>query len=171
MTTSSVPAPLVISTADSGDLGVLERLWQLFRHEMSAYSGAFPGASGRYRQERLDAALDPSESGWIGYLFRIEEAPAGFALVRGLDAEERVINSFFLVNPARRGGHGTAAVETITAQHPGPWAVAFQDANTAASVFWPRVAARLDPHFVLEHIAVPGRPDVPADAWVRFHRR
>ncbi|NNC11405.1 GNAT family N-acetyltransferase [Planctomonas sp. JC2975] len=138
---------------------------------MSAFTGSFPDADGRYRQERLDAALDPSEPGWIGYLFRIDDAPAGFAVVRGLDAEERVINSFFLVNPARRGGHGTAAVEAITALDPGRWAVAFQDANTAAAVFWPRIAARLDPDFVLEHHAVPDRPDVPADAWVRFRRR
>ncbi|QDZ16755.1 GNAT family N-acetyltransferase [Humibacter ginsenosidimutans] len=146
----------------------MERLWQLFRHDMSAQSGELPDAHGRYRRERLDLALDDTRPDWLASLVLADDAPVGLAVVRGLDQEERVINSFFLVHPVRRGGHGTALVAAIVAEHPGRWAVAFQDTNAAAAAFWPKVAESLDPAFVLEHVAVPHRSDLPPDSWVRF---
>ena len=164
---SPTPSPtLDVSVAGPSDRPVLEQLWTMFRHDMSAYSGALPDSRGRFRQERLDSALtDPA---WEAYLLHVGDGPVGFVIVRGLDAPERVINSLFLVHGARKAGYGRTAVRTITHRHPGRWAVAFQDANTAAAHFWPSVAADADPHWTAEHTDVVGRPDLPADSWIRF---
>lgn len=156
--------PVVV--ASEADRPVLEQLWTMFGHDMSAFTGALPDARGRFRQDRLDAAL--SDPAWAAFLVRSGTAPAGFAIVRGLDTDVRVLSSFFIVNGARRRGLGRAAVEQVTGAYPGRWAVAFQDRNTVASRFWPAVAARADRHWRLDHRGVPGRPDLPADAWIDF---
>ena len=148
---------------------LLEQLWTMFRHDMSAFTGALPDSNGRFRQERLDAAL--AEPGWATYLFWLGSAPIGLAVVRGLDTDERIISSFFIVHGGRRSGVGRAAVKHLTGLQPGPWSVAFQDSNTAATRFWPTVAGEIDDGWTLEYREVPGRPDLPADAWVRFQVR
>jgi predicted acetyltransferase len=164
MTTS--PTTLHVVAATEADRPVLEQLWTMFRHDMSAFTGSVPDHRGRFRQERLDAAL--TDPGWTAHLFRLGSAAVGFALVRGLGSHERTISSFFIAHGARRSGMGRAAVRDVTRQHPGNWSVAFQDRNTVASRFWPTVAAELDDRWTLEHRGVPGRPDLPDDAWVRF---
>ena len=164
MTTS--PNSLCVLVAGEEHRPLLERLWTMFRHDMSAFTGALPDNNGRFRQERLDAAL--IEPGWAAYLFWLGSAPVGLAVVRGLDIQERVVSSFFIVHGARRSGAGRAAVKHVTGLHPGSWSVAFQDSNSAASKFWPTVAAEADDHWTLEHLEAPGRPDLPADAWVHF---
>jgi predicted acetyltransferase len=154
--------------ADPTDRSLLDRLWQLFRHDMSAYSGTLPRPDGGFRTERLDAAR--TEPGWAAYLFHLDGQPAGFALVRNLTGPGPIVlNSFFLVAGARRRGHGLPAALDVVRRHPGAWEVAFQDANTAATVFWPRVAQAADGDgWRLEHRPVAGRPEVPADAWISF---
>lgn len=164
MTTS--PKSFRVLAAGEEHRPLLERLWTMFRHDMSAFTGALPNNDGRFRQERLEAAL--IEPGWAAYLFWLGSAPVGLAVVRGLDTNERIISSFFIVHGARRSGAGRAAVKHVTGLHPGPWSVAFQDSNNVASQFWPTVAAEADDHWTLEHRLVPGRPSLPADTWVCF---
>nr|WP_237657231.1 GNAT family N-acetyltransferase [Agreia sp. COWG] len=129
-------------------------------------SGVFPDGEGRFRRQRLDAAL--TEPGWGCYVLRLGASPVGICLIRGFDDEERIISSFFVVRGARRAGHGRAAVRHLTRQHRGRWAVAFQDANKPAAEFWRAVAADADPTWTHEHREVPGRLDLPHDSWVRF---
>lgn len=94
---------LSIVRGTEDDRAVLEQLWTMFRHESSDATLVLPDANGRFRQARLDSGLaDPA---WAAYLFRLGSAPVGLAVVRGLDAEEAVISSFFVVRGARRGGH------------------------------------------------------------------
>jgi predicted acetyltransferase len=157
---------LDVMPAVEADRPALEQLWTMFRHDMSAFTRALPDANGRFRQERLDTAL--SDPAWACYLLRSEAIPVGFAIVRGLDRSERVINSFFLVQGARRAGNGRAAVRSITRSQPGSWAVAYQDANVVAGRFWRSVAADADPRWSVTQEDVPGRPDLPGDSWVRF---
>lgn len=133
---------------------------------MSTFTDALPDEHGRFRQERLDAAL--SNPRWAAFVFRVGTATVGFAVVRGLDAGTRVISSFFIARGGRRSGLGRAAVEYVTALYPGRWSVAFQDGNTTASLFWSTVAANADEHWVLDHQPVPGRPELPPDAWIHF---
>lgn len=167
MPTSQSPLALIRATEEHRP--VLEQLWTMFRHDLSAFSGALPDERGRFRQERLDAALrDP---GWAAYLLILDARPVGLAVVRELDADEAVISSFFLIHGARRSGHGREAVRAITAYRPGRWAVAFQDANHAAAMFWSAIASESDDNWTLHHRVVPGRPDLPEDSWIHFDVR
>ncbi len=51
--------------------------------------------------------------------------------------------------------------------HPYDREVAFQDANRGAAAFWRRVAEDASPGaWSLEHRDVPGRPELPPDAWI-----
>lgn len=165
--TSSQATTFHVDRATEQDRPVLEQLWTMFGHEMSAYSRVLPDAAGRFRQDRLDAALS-DHPGWCGYTFRVGPVPVGLAVVRGLTDPVRVISSFFLVHGARRAGHGMRAAQEIATAHPGSWTVAFQDANEAAVRFWRAVASRADDNWSIESRAVPERPDLPPDTWISF---
>ncbi len=167
----SPPARLTIRPTTPADRVVLERLWLLFRHDMSEVSGALPDPSGQFRRERLDAAF--TDPGWRGVLAQLEPAdgappsPVGFALVRGLDDPTRVLSSFFVVRGARRTGVGRKLAAHVLASFPGSWEVAFQDANPPAVRFWRAVATdAVGQAWTEEHRAVPGRPDAPSDTWI-----
>jgi predicted acetyltransferase len=154
-----------VSPATGADRPVLERLWQLFRHDMSEFTGDLPDAQGCYRSERLEAAF--TDPGWMPYLVALDGAPVGFAVVRGLDRDQRVLNSYFVVRGARGRGTGTAAAARVLRRHPGAWSVAFQDTNASAVRLWRRVATEVaDADWTEEHRAVPGRPDLPPDTWI-----
>ena len=162
--------PFRITIAHENDREPLERLWLLFRHDMSAFTGALPDTSGRFRQERLDAAL--GSPGWRGYLMALGDAPVGLAVARSLDGDEHVLSSFFLVNGARGVGHGLAAARLVIQDKPGAWAVAFQDANTTAARFWRRVARdAVGSAWTEKHESVPGLPSLWPDTWIRFDTR
>ena len=133
---------------------------------MSAWTEELPAADGSYRSDLLRRAL--GDPGWDSWLLTAGEHPIGFALTRAMNDPVHVLNSFFLVAPARGRGLGRAFARTVVADAPGRWSVAFQDANTAAARFWPQVAAGYDATWSLERRSVPGRPDSPPDTWVSF---
>src|SRR5690606_29110690 len=154
--TSHDPARLVLRPPTPADRPLLERLWLLFRHDMSDVTGALPDATGEFRRERLDAAF--TEPGWQGFVAHLEggagPAAAGFALVRGTDKDTRVLSSFFVVRGARRGER------------------ACQDANRPAVRFWRQVATEAaGEDWTEERRPVPGRPDVPPDTWITLVTR
>jgi|GEM_PF-666588 len=167
-----LPRPHV-RRAGPADGAVLERLWLLFRHDLSEVTGELPRGDGRFRDERLRAALDDLRRddadgpAWRAYLASLDDRPVAFALVRGLDGPVRVLSAFFVARAARRHGVGLDVATAVLRDVPGPWEVAFQDANTGASVFWPRVATHVaGDDWALEHRPVPGRPDLTPDAWL-----
>jgi predicted acetyltransferase len=161
---------LYVRPVAAADRPVMERLWIMFRHDMSEFTRALPNPDGTFRNERLAACFgDPD---WAGYLMTWQDRPAGLALVRGLLGPTRVLNSFFVVCAARRSGIGLRAAAEVTSCHPGPWEVAFQDANLPAVAFWRRVATEVaGTGWTLEHRPVPGLPDLPPDAWISFEVR
>ncbi|MEV0951968.1 GNAT family N-acetyltransferase [Promicromonospora sp. NPDC050249] len=173
MTNSPGPAPahLTIRPTTPADRPVLERLWLLFRHDMSEVSRALPDASGQFRRERLDAAF--TDPGWRGLVAHLDPAdggpasPVGFALVRGVDGPTRVLSSFFVVRGARRAGIGRQLAGQVLASFPGRWEIAFQDANPPAVRFWRAVATdAVGQAWTEEHRAVPDRPELPPDTWI-----
>ncbi|MFJ4846727.1 GNAT family N-acetyltransferase [Streptomyces sp. NPDC088733] len=154
-----------LATVD--DRPAVERLWLMFRHDMSEFSGRLPFPDGTFRGERLEAAF--TETGWAPYLLTSDDCPAGFAFVRALTEPTHVLNSFFVVRGARRAGIGLRAVQQVVASHPGRWEVAFQDANAAAVRFWRRVATEIAGEaWSEERRPIPGRPDLPPDVWISF---
>ncbi|MEV6121879.1 GNAT family N-acetyltransferase [Streptomyces sp. NPDC052077] len=164
-----MPQPSV-RPARPADLPVAERLWLLFRHDMSELSGSLPDADGTFAADRLERAF--TDPGWAAHLVILDSRPAGFAVVRGLDGPKRVLNSFFVVRGARRSGVGLSAARQVVAAYPGPWEVAFQDANTGAVRFWRRVAGEIAGEaWTEERRPVPHRPDLPPDVWISFGTR
>ncbi|MEV0998967.1 GNAT family N-acetyltransferase [Nonomuraea sp. NPDC050202] len=151
----------------AADRPTAERLWLMFRHDMADFQGGLPSPDGTYHSDRLRSALAGDD--WAPYLFTSGESPVGFAFVRALSGPARVLNSFFVVRGARRAGIGMAVVREVISRHPGPWKVAFQDANTTAVAFWRRVATEIaGAAWTEERLAVPNRPDVPPDVWISF---
>jgi hypothetical protein len=60
------PHTLRLRQADDCDRDRLQRLWLLFRHHMSEFTGALPNPDGTYRSDRLEAALsDPTWQAWL----------------------------------------------------------------------------------------------------------
>jgi predicted acetyltransferase len=146
---------------------VVDRLFQLFQHDLSEFRGTLPGEGGRFRDVWVDNAF--GHPAWAGYLLTADGSPAGFSFVRALDEERRVLNSFFVVRGMRRRGVGLAAVLEVLAHHPGKWQVAFQDANAGAVRFWRRVAtAAAGEAWSEERREKPGRPGTPPDVWISF---
>jgi len=165
MDPSIATPPLDVRPATAADHELLERLWLLFRHDLSAVDGALPDAQGRYRSERLTSAL--SDPDWRGFLALWDGSPVGFAFVHELDGQVRVLNSFFVVAAARRHGVGRELARRVLRAAPGRWEIAFQDSNKAAAAFWPRVGEDVAPGaWSIEHRAVPGRPELPPDSWL-----
>lgn len=156
-----------VRRATPADRPAAERLWLMFRHDMSQFTGRLPEPDGTFRSERLESAFgDPD---WTAYLVTSDASPVGLALVRGLTGEQRVLNGFFVVRGARRTGIGLRAVHEIVHAHPGPWGVAFQDHNAGAVRFWREAAARIaGDDWTEERRPVAGRPDLPPDWWISF---
>ncbi|NLU74329.1 GNAT family N-acetyltransferase [Streptomyces sp. HNM0575] len=152
----------------AADHPTVERLWLMFRHDMSEFQGGLPAPDGTFRSDRLLAALTDGAD-WAPYLLTSGEHPVGIAFVRALTAPVRVLNTFFVVRAARRTGMGLRAVRQVVSRHPGPWEVAFQDANPAAVRFWRRAVTEIaGDDWSEERRPVPGRPDLPPDVWISF---
>jgi predicted acetyltransferase len=147
-------------------------LWQAFRNDLAAVVGqSFPHADGRYQHEHLDAYPGPGRAGWLAWAPHPRlgvPAPVGFALVDAIGTPEQSLAEFFIVPAARRGGTGRRLASHVLAQHPAPWTVAFQHDNGAAGHFWRAVFTRtFGDGWVETEEAVPGKPDVPPDHWIR----
>lgn len=146
---------------------VAERLWQLYWHDLSEFRGYLPDGSGRYETARLLSFFaDPDRCGYLAYR---GQAPVGFALVRGLAGQTRVMGEFFVIRAARRQRAGHDAAVSVLGLHPGRWAVPFQEENPGAARFWRLLGAELAANGCTEERRYfPGRPAEPPDVWLRF---
>jgi predicted acetyltransferase len=159
--------PVLVRPALAADRPTVERLWLMFRHDMSDPSGSLPEPDGSFCADRLRSAF--TDADWAPYLLVSGDRPAGFAFVRALRGPARVMNSFFVVRGARRAGTGLRAAQQVVARHPGPWEIPFQDSNPPAVAFWRRVAAEIaGDAWAEERRPVPHRPEVPPDVWISF---
>jgi predicted acetyltransferase len=151
----------------SEDRPVAERLWQLYAHDMSQFRETFPSDEGLFKAGRLPTFFeDPAR---CGYLVRWQGQLAGFAFVRGVLEEPRVMGEFFVVRAARRHGVGHAAATYVLREHPGRWEIPFQEENPAAARFWRRVATDIGEEWTEERRPVPDKPHIPDDVWLLLH--
>jgi predicted acetyltransferase len=158
---------------------VVEQLWQLYAHDLSAFRGTRPDAQGRFREGRLPTYFDESDR--EVHLVGLDGDPVGFTMVRrlgpGAGTEARtdaagghVLGEFFVVRAVRRLGVGRTAALGTLARHGGRWEVAFQEENEGAARFWRRIAADATTELAArtseERRPVPGKPEVPPDTWL-----
>lgn len=159
----------IVPVADD-QWSIIAWLWQAYRSDMADVVNGLPYADGRYQYRQLAQFPSPDGAGYIAWRPHPntgEDAPIGFALIDGLQRERRSVAAFWVAPTARRNGTGRLLALDVLVRHPGPWRIAFQDANAAAGVFWRRVAdAAFRDHWSEEQRPVPGRPDVPADHWI-----
>lgn len=161
---------LSVRPVTTAELPVLERLWLMFRHDTFEFQGGLPYPDGRFRSDRLHAAVD--DPGWVAFLVWKQDRPVGLALVRALDQPVRLVNAFFIVRGLRRTGLGSLAVQEVLLKHPSSWEVAFQAEVEKAVRFWRRTATDIAGHgWTGERRAVPTKPDTPPMCGSRSRRQ
>lgn len=144
---------------------VVERLWQLYRHDLSEFRGLLPDGEGLFSEQRLSPYL--TEEDKRAYLLCVASSPVGFALVRRVQDGTIVLGEFLVVRAARRQRLGHDAAVRLLALYPGRWEIAFQEENPAAAQFWRRVAAAaVGDAWREDRRSVPGKPEVPPDVWI-----
>ena len=79
-------SPLLRDLTDAGR-PLVERLWQLYSHDMSEVRRTVPNDEGLYKAGRLPGYFD--DAGSRGFLIVHDGTVVGFAFVSGLDAELR----------------------------------------------------------------------------------
>ncbi len=157
--------PLRVDVAGPDDWPVVERLWQLYQHDLSEFRHSAPGPDGLFQAARLPAYAESDDR--VAYLARLGEVPCGFALVRlGVRHDRRTMGEFFVTRSSR--GHGTAAAvaREVIGRHPGDWVIPFQNENPRAAAFWRRLAAEVLAEVAETTLAVPGKPHLPPDVWL-----
>ena len=162
------PAATLLRPLTAADTPVVERLWQLYSHDVSEIRGTLPNQEGRYRPGRLATYLgNPDDAD--GYLIWHSGAPAGFAFVFGLSGALRKMGDFFVVRAARRQGVGREVIEELFARYPGRWEIGFQGHNRGAPEFWRRVVtAAVGTDWEEERRPVPDKPHIPDDHFILF---
>ena len=171
-------ADLALRPILAEDRPVVERLWQLYRHDLSEFRGqhdpsgfreTLPMEDGTFNARRLLPYVQENADR-AAYLFQIGARPVGFASICGLASEPRHVAEFFVVRGARRQGVGRAAVQKLLALHPGAWEIPFQEHNVAAACFWRGVATSVGGDAAREERRpVPGKPQVPPDVWITIN--
>jgi len=151
------------------DTPLIDRLWQLYIHDLSQSRGSLPDAAGLFKLGHLQWFREQPDD-WKGFLVTYEDAPAGFAFV-GVNWEggKRTIGEFFVVRGVRRRGVGESVARTLIERYPGAWEIAFQDDNAGARAFWKHVVSDIVGEAWLEEWRlVPNKPHIPPDHWLMF---
>jgi predicted acetyltransferase len=154
---------------------IVERLWQLYRHDLSqfrgthgpeGFRGTLPDEDGMFHARGLSPFFE-DDADHAAYLFYTGVRPVGFGLVSRLASQARLMSEFFVVRGARGQGIARAAVDELFARYPGEWEIPFQENNVAAARFWRRVATSVAGENLREELRpVPGKPEIPPDVWL-----
>jgi len=151
------------------DAPILDRLWQLYTHDLSESRDTLPNEDGYFEGKHLTGyRANPMD--WTAFLVRYRGAPAGFAVI-GLrwQGDRRTIGDYFIVRGLRRRGAGHAVAVELIGRYKGMWEIAFQDRNRGAPEFWRGVVGSLvGDAFRDEFRPVPNKPHIPPDHWLVF---
>jgi predicted acetyltransferase len=114
------------------DRTVVRRLLQLYHYDFSEFDGADVNPHGEYLHTYLDEYWTDADR--KAFLFRIDGALAGFALVFTGDPHD--LAEFFVMRKYRRCGVGAQAAAALFERFPGRWIVRQELTNPAATAFW-----------------------------------
>jgi predicted acetyltransferase len=156
-----------LDPALDSDWPALERLAQLYLHDLSSSRGYLPDERGVFEFHTLALfRTDPGRQAWV---ICTHEHLAGFALTRPWEKGGTSMYAFFVVRALRRHGVGRVAARELLRRIPGEWGIAFQDANAGAREFWELVVRDVvGERFRMEE------PDVEQalpDVWIRLDSR
>jgi ADP-ribose pyrophosphatase YjhB (NUDIX family)/predicted acetyltransferase len=152
--------PLRVTEVADDEWPLVERLWQLYQHDLSEFRHSSPDADGLFQARRLPTYREGNDS--VAYLARRGDVPSGFALVHDLTGERRLMGEFFVTRSTR--GRGVAAA--FAREVAGRWAIPFQNENPRAAAFWRRLAAGLLTDVSELTLEVPGKSHLPDDVWL-----
>ena len=145
-----------IREATRSDFGTLTRLNQLYRYDLSEFSGHDTGPDAAFDDAGLAQYVDSPQ--YCGHFFYVGDALAGFGLVN-LNSHSirgevvRNLDDFFVLRKWRRQGVGAAAARLLLSAYPGRWQVNKRTYNPPAMAFWACVAEEVSSGDVREHIA------------------
>jgi predicted acetyltransferase len=121
----------VIEALDD-DRTIIRRLLQLYHYDFSEFDGRDVNPHGEYLHRYFDEYWTDSDR--QAFLFRVDSALAGFALVFSGDPHD--IAEFFVMRRYRRRRVGALAAASLFDRFPGRWTVRQDLANPAATAFW-----------------------------------
>jgi len=135
--------PLRLIEATEENRPLMERLLQLYLHDVSEYTNTEPGHNGVYclcdwHKYWEDSAFKP-------LLFMLRGKPAGFVLVRHCEAQgttQHLLSDLFVLRCYRRLGIGEEVARMVFKLYPGRWEIEVVDENDAARTFWRLVMRR-----------------------------
>ena len=147
-------------------------LWQSYRHDLALVVNGLPYADGRYQTAVLNEYPMADGAGYLAWRPHPksgEDAPIGFAVIKGLKGERRSIEGFWVAPVARREGVGTKFAVDVLSRHDGPWTIVFQHDNVGAGVFWRKVADTVfgPGRWSEDERAISGLPTAPPDHFIQ----
>jgi len=132
-----------IERAGRAQCSVVENLFQLYMHDMSAFCPIAMTETGRFRFDAtsLDAYWD--DAAHHAFLIRSAGELCGFLLAHPAPADpgRYDVEQFFVLRRFRRRGVGAAAFRQCVGALPGKWQVRVLLENRAALAFWQRAVA------------------------------
>lgn len=128
--------PLRLDKADSQTITAFRSLMQLYLHEMSAFRPDEVNDQGQFEHPWLNS--EPDDLTEI-LLIRVKGHLAGFAIVKNLQSDLRLLDCIFLLNAYRGLGIGRESAHMVLDRHPGRWIVLATETSTPAKTFWRRV--------------------------------
>ena len=147
---------------------VLERLWQLYKHDLSEFRDSHPTSEGLFVTRRGPETIMGDGRHEALLIFHGERL-AGFPIIGGTGEETHDVSEFFILRSQRRQRVGARVAASLLERHRGEWEIAFQEANAAAAAFWRRVAQDAARGEVREsRRPVPERPHIAPDVWLSF---
>jgi predicted acetyltransferase len=148
---------------------ILDRLWQLYTHDLSESRDTLPNEDGLFESKHL-AHYRASPGDWRAFLLSYQGRPAGFAIIGDKWQSDRwTVGDFFVARGIRRQGAGRAVACALLGARPGRWEIAFQDRNPGAPEFWRGVVRSLVGDSYREELRpVPKKPHIPPDRWLLF---
>ena len=161
-----IPLPRLRPITEA-DRPAVERLWQLYKHDLSESRGSQPDDVGLFKPGRLPGYFDDPDK--AGVLITYNDALAGFAFIDGLLHEPKMIGDFFVVRAVRRHGVGFQVATELIPRYPGHWEIGFQANNARVPEFWRRVVTHLvGTNWREETRPVPDKPHIPHDHFIVF---